>query len=459
MRIAATPAATISRSSNAEPANSQRERKPWPRQNLPSDTTISVGNQVIRGGAHLLILGMNYAPEVTGIGPFTTGIAEHFAKEGHSVTVATTFPHYPAWRVDPRYARGQRLLRRELERGVTVQRTWVYIPTRRSLPQRLLYDSSLAATTAAAVFGPRRANLIICVSPPLQLAVTALLIGRLHRAPVLLHLQDLVPDVALTAGMIREGRIVMAARALERFVYRHVRAISVISHGLRANLLTKGVPEQKLHLLPNWVETGPFEQSPNASAFRGSMGVTPPQTLLLHAGNMGAKQDLASLIDAMALRQMGAVTLALVGDGQDRRALEQKVRNAGMTNVRFAPLQDDFASTLAAADILIVHQLKAVVDSVAPSKLLAYMAAARPVVAVVNDRSEAADVVREAGCGIVVPPAAPQLFAAAIDRLQRDPALRQTMGESGRRYVQLHFEKQAVLESWSALVARVAGVH
>jgi colanic acid biosynthesis glycosyl transferase WcaI len=174
---------------------------------------------------------------------------------------------------------------------------------------------------------------------------------------------------------------------------------------------------------------------------------------------MGAKQDLASLIEAVALMPPGAATLALVGDGQDRRALEQKVRTEGITNVRFAPLQDDFASTLAAADILIVHQLKAVVDSVAPSKLLAYMAAARPVVAVVNDRCEAADVIRDAGCGIVVPSAAPKLFAAAVDRLQHDPALRKAMGEAGRRYVQVHFDKQAVLKSWSALVAQAARAH
>jgi len=407
---------------------------------------------MVEGDAHLLILGMNYAPEVTGIGPFTTGIAEHFVKEGYSVTVATTFPHYPAWRVDPRYARGQR--RRERQNGVEIRRGWVYIPTRRSLRQRLLYDSSLAATTATAVIG-RRANAIICVCPPLQLALTALLIGRLHHAPVLLHLQDLVPDVAVTAGLIREGRMVAAARGLERFVYRHVRAIGVISNGLQANLLAKGVPEQKLRLLPNWVETSKFDRYPNAATFRASLGVTPAQCLLLHAGNMGAKQDLAALIDAVHGLPPGSAVLALVGDGQDKGALEQKVRTEGITNVRFVPLQDDFASTLAAADILVVHQLKAVVDSVAPSKLLAYMAAVRPIIAVVNDRSEAADVIREAGCGIVVPPAEPKLFAAAVDRLRRDPAGRQVMGEAGRRYVELHFAKPAVLRSWSAAVSRM----
>jgi colanic acid biosynthesis glycosyl transferase WcaI len=282
-----------------------------------------------------------------------------------------------------------------------------------------------------------------------------LLIGRIHHAPVLLHLQDLVPDVAVTAGMMREGRLVTAARALERFVYRHVREIGVISQGLQTNLLGKGVPEQKLHLLPNWVETSKFDHSPNAAAFRASLGVTPTQSLLMHAGNMGAKQDLASLIDAVRGLVPDSAVLALVGDGQDKEALERKVRTEGITNVRFVPLQDDFASTLAAADILVVHQLKAVVDSVAPSKLLAYMAAARPVVAVVNNRSEAADVIGEAGCGIVVPPAEPKLFAAAVEALRRDPARRQLMGHAGRRYVQRHFAKQAVLESWTAAVSRM----
>jgi len=407
--------------------------------------------------AHLLILGMNYAPEVTGIGPFTTGIAEHFVREGYAVTVATTFPHYPAWRVDPRYAKGQRLLRRQRQNGVDVRRTWVYIPTRRSLPQRLLYDSSLAATTASAVIG-RRADAIICVSPPLQLALTALLVGRLHNAPVLLHLQDLVPDVAVTAGMMKEGLMVRAARGLERFVYRRARAIGVISLGLQANLLAKGVPKHKLHVLPNWVETSKFDQAPNASAFRASLGVAPDQSLLLHAGNMGAKQDLATLVDAVRRLKPESALLALVGDGQDKRSLERKVTAERISNVRFVPLQEDFASTLAAADILVVNQLKAVVDSVAPSKLLAYMAAARPVVALVNDRSEAAEVIRQSGCGIVVPPAEPRLFASAVERLHADPALRRAMGKAGRRYVQLHFDKQQILDSWSAVLSQTLGL-
>jgi colanic acid biosynthesis glycosyl transferase WcaI len=213
-----------------------------------------------------------------------------------------------------------------------------------------------------------------------------------------------------------------------------------------------------LHLLPNWVETGNFEQSPNASAFRASLGVAPDQSLLLHAGNMGAKQDLASLIDAVGGLVPGSAVLALVGDGQDKASLERKVRSQGITNVRFIPLQEDFASTLAAADILVVNQLKAVVDSVAPSKLLAYMAAARPVVALVNDRSEAAEVIRQSGCGIVVPPAEPQLFAAALARLSDEPALRRAMGDAGRRYVQRHFDKEAVLDSWIAVLSQALGL-
>jgi colanic acid biosynthesis glycosyl transferase WcaI len=173
---------------------------------------------------------------------------------------------------------------------------------------------------------------------------------------------------------------------------------------------------------------------------------------------MGAKQDLVSLVDAVRELDPASAVLALVGDGQDRGSLERKVRSEGITNVRFVPLQDDFASTLAAGDILVVNQLKAVVDSVAPSKLLAYMAAARPVIGVVNDRSEAADVIREAGCGLVVPPAEPKLFATAVEGLRRDPARRQAMGEAGRAYAKRHFDKQAVLESWTAAVSQLLGI-
>jgi len=148
---------------------------------------------------HLLILGMNYAPEQTGIGPYTSGLAEHMVQHGHRVTVVTAFPHYPQWRQDASYAHGRRFVHWERQ-GVALRRGWVSIPRNRSARQRVAYDTSLAVTALLNALPLRSVDLVLSISPPLQLALTGALLAALHRAPLLLLLKDLVPDAGVAGA-------------------------------------------------------------------------------------------------------------------------------------------------------------------------------------------------------------------------------------------------------------------
>jgi len=127
---------------------------------------------------HLLILGMNYAPEQTGIGPYTSGLAEHMVQHGHRVTVVTAFPHYPQWRQDASYAHGRRFVHWERQ-GVALRRGWVSIPRNRSARQRVAYDTSLAVTALLNALPLRSVDLVLSISPPLQLALTGALLAAL----------------------------------------------------------------------------------------------------------------------------------------------------------------------------------------------------------------------------------------------------------------------------------------
>src|SRR5450759_4588500 len=239
----------------------------------------------------ILLMGINYAPEVVGIGPYTTELAEHFAASGHEFSVLTGFPYYPHWEFDAAYRR-KRPFTVERIKGVRVVRSPMLLPgSRHSTFRRILFDSSLAVTSLLASAGIGTLDLVICVSPPLQLGVTAWLIARSRGALLVLHLQDLVPDAALSVGMMSEGKVVRIARQLERFVYTRAELITVISQGFRDNLIGKGVPKEKLRLLPNWVELSKFTTSPDP-AVRAVLGAKNGETLVLHAGNMGAKQGL-----------------------------------------------------------------------------------------------------------------------------------------------------------------------
>jgi colanic acid biosynthesis glycosyl transferase WcaI len=399
----------------------------------------------------ILLVGLNYAPEVVGIGPYTTELAEHFAATGHKVSVLTSFPYYPHWRIDPSYRRKGPFVVETINR-VRVVRSPILLPgAGHSTLRRILFDSSSAMTSLMASAGIGAVDIVICVSPPLQLGVTAWLIARSRGARLVLHLQDLVPDAALSVGMMGEGRAVRLARRLEHFAYSRADLITVISEGFSDNLIDKGVPTEKLRLVPNWVDTSKFNAAADP-AVRAALGAQNGETLVLHTGNMGAKQGLETVIDAAADLAHDNIVLALVGDGNHRKPLEARASRLGLTNLKFLPLQDDLPATLAAADVLVLSQRKRVLDSVAPSKLLSYMASGKPIIAAASELSEAARLVRAAGCGVVVPPEEPTALAAAVLELHRRPEDWHTLGVAGRCHVNEHYERSDVLGQWSKLV-------
>lgn len=408
----------------------------------------------------LLILGMNYAPELTGIAPFTTGLAEHLAERGHRVTVATTFPHYPQWAFQTPYERRWHAV--EDRHGVEVRRSRVLIPQRGRAVSRIAYDTSLAVGAFGNALPLRRPDGILCVSPPVQLGLAAAVLARRWRVPLTLLLQDLPLDAALAVGMLATGPAYRLGRRMERLAYAAADSIVVISAGFGANVRRyHGVPDDKLTVIPNWSDTERIRPLPPDPALRRQLGADVGDFLVLHTGNLGEKQGLTNaVLAAEHARPTARVRLAFVGDGSHRPQLQQLATTRGIRNVGFLPLQpaEVFPRLLGAADALLLHQRANVVDSVAPSKLLSYMAAGRPVVAAVHPASEAATVVRAAECGVIVPPEQPEPLAAAIADLAARPAIARTLGANGRRYAEANYAKARVLAQLeAALLTSAAG--
>ncbi len=403
------------------------------------------------------LVAMNYAPERTGIAPFNTGLAEHLAATGHSVAVLTTFPHYPEWRVAAEY-RGRWLVQ-ERRNGVRIIRCRGYVPGRRSTLRRIAYDSALAVPAVVAGLHLPKPDVVLAVSPPLELAAAAWLLARLRRARFVLQVKDLVPDIAIALGMLRSGLAIRTARELERFVYRRAERILTICQGFVDNLRAKGVPEEKLLLLPDWVDTDVIRPLPRRNCFRADHRISEDAFVALHSGNMGVKQWLENVLEAAERIRDPRFVFLLVGDGAEKLRLEQFAQARRMENVRFLPLQpaERLPEMLAAADVLLLNQAPAIVDMVIPSKLLTYLAAGRPVVAAIHELSEAARLIRTAGCGAVVPPGDPEALAGALVQLARDPAICRQFGAAGRRHAVECFDRRRVLTRYSEFFAALHG--
>jgi colanic acid biosynthesis glycosyl transferase WcaI len=399
-----------------------------------------------------LILGLNYLPESTSIGPYTAELAEYLVARGHRVSVVTGFPTAPQWRIREGY-RG-RLFMRQIVNGVPVLRTFLYVP---SCPQkalnRILFDLSFALSSliGGLVVGP--ADLVVAISPPLQLGLSGWLLGLVKRSPFFLHLQDLVPDAAVATGMLREdSRAVRLARKIERFVYRHACSVGVISEGFARNLATKGVPPAKIMLLPNCIDLDFLKPMDRNNGFRQRFGIKSDTFLIMYSGSVALKQGLQTFVEASAeFGEADGVAFYLIGEGPYLEEIRSRAKELKIANLTFLPLQprENLPMQLSAADALVITQKWAVTDVVFPGKLLYYMAAGRPILASVSPDSETGRFISDHKVGIVVPPEDPKTLAEAIRYLRQNPTEAERLGRNGRRVAEEKFDRKVVLERFT----------
>jgi colanic acid biosynthesis glycosyl transferase WcaI len=393
----------------------------------------------------VLHLGINYWPDETGIAPFATGRCEYLAAQGHEVLVCTAPPYYPQWRVPDEY-RG-RLFSSEKRNGVTILRSWTYVPRILTPVKRILHESSFISSSFARALGNVRPDLIFVTSPPLGLITSAIILSRLWRVPYVLHVADLQPDAAVDLGMLQQGRLIRMLYRLEAAGYRNATVVSTLTEAMRRRIIAKGVPSEKVVLFSDWVDPRLFSIAAPQAA---SPAVSDAPVIVAHFGNMGVKQGLDVILEAAALsRDDPGIVYLLVGDGAARPALEAKVRALNLPNLRFLPLQphDRFLELLTQSDVCLVTQQRIVSDIVFPSKVITLLAAARPVIASVGNGSEVARVVAQSSAGITVAPEDPRALADAVMRLRADRELSARMGHAGRAYAVDRWERETVLRA------------
>lgn len=396
-----------------------------------------------------LILGLNYIPESTSIGPYTADLAEHLHAAGHEVRVVTGFPMAPQWRIWEGY-RGCWFMRENLG-GIPVLRTFFHVPADPTRTfSRVLFDCSFALSSLLGGILQGPAELIVAISPPLQLGITAWVLSRIKRVPFFLHLQDLVLDAAIATGRLsQDGLTVRFARGMERFVYRRSAGIGVICEGFKRNLVARNVPAEKMRVLPNSLDLGFMGNGTKDNGFRLKNGIRADEFLVMYSGSIAPKHGLQTFVDAAAeFAPQEGVVFTLVGEGPSKDELMARARGKHASNLRFLPLQlrEGLAAQLCAADALVITQRKAVGDAVFPGKLLYYMAASRPVLAAVDTDSETGRFVREHQVGLVVEPENAGALAQGVRFLRENPSEAARMGKNGRKVVERMFDRKVVLE-------------
>jgi colanic acid biosynthesis glycosyl transferase WcaI len=406
----------------------------------------------------ILLLSTYFQPDITANGILMTQLAEGLAELGHELTVVTTMPHYDRNRIWEQY-RG-RLFVHEPWGRLDVRRIYLYVPKRKqNLAGRALgYATFNILSTAASVLAGKH-DVMLTPSPPLTNGIAALLVSRLYGVPFIYNTQDIYPDVAIRLGVLKNRAMIAMFRAMERFVYRQAAAVSVISEGFRRNLLAKGVPDHKIHVIPNFVDTDLMAPQPRHNGFSREHGLDDRFTVLF-AGNVGLSQGLESVLEAAQLtNNLGDVLYLIVGNGAAKADLEAQAQQMHLTNVAFLPFQPQemVPEMYASADVCLVPLRHGLSNDSVPSKVFTIQGAARPLIAAVDQHSDTWDYVQSAGCGLCIEPEDPAALSAAICTLRSDGSARQQMGARGRQYVLSKYTREAVVQQYASLLEKVGG--
>jgi colanic acid biosynthesis glycosyl transferase WcaI len=399
----------------------------------------------------VLIIGINYAPELVGCAKYTTELAEDLVARGHIVEVIAGPPYYPSWRVGDGYS-GRRWSK-ETRAGVVVHRTPLYVPAEPRGVRRLLHLASFGAgafPTAIGVARRFRPHLVFAIEPTLVGSIAALASARISGAKSWLHVQDFEVDAAFELGLLTGTFARRMAVRTEARVMRSFDRVSAISTAMVGRLINKGIASSQVSEFRNWVDIDSVPVFPSTNTnYRASLDIPSHHVVALYSGNMAAKQglDMVAEVARQLATQNAPVTLILCGDGPGRVPLEAACD--GLSNVRFLPLQplERLPELLGTADIHLLPQRPEAADLLLPSKLTGILASARPVVAMALPGTGLAEEVD--ACGIAVQPTATAMTEALL-RLAKDVELRRRLGSAARARAETRWNKRKIIDSFES---------
>jgi colanic acid biosynthesis glycosyl transferase WcaI len=405
----------------------------------------------------ILIYGLNFAPELTGIGKYSGEMAVWLAAAGNEVRVVTAPPYYPAWAVGAGYSAWHGV--QERWQGVRVWRAPLWVPRRPSGAKRLLHLASFAVLSLPALVQQMfwKPDVVVVVAPALMCAPGGLLAARLCGARAWLHIQDFEVDAAFRMGLLKGVLAQNAIGSFERWLLRRFDRVSTISNRMLELLRTKRVDPARTVLFPNWVDVSAIKPMRQTSPYRAELNIADDAVVALYSGSMAGKQGLELLPAAARELQerLPNLVFVLCGDGVFKPTIERNC--VGLANVRILPLQPAarLGELLGMADIHLLPQSPLAADLVMPSKLTGMLSSGRPVLATADPGTELATVVT--GCGKVVPPNDLPAFVQALVTLAESPELRAQLGAAARHHAESKLAIDRVLVDFEQGLRRCIG--
>ncbi|HCC30983.1 MAG TPA: hypothetical protein DEQ03_13195 [Marinilabiliales bacterium] len=381
-------------------------------------------------------------------------LAEELHTQGFKVAVGAGFPNHPYGKVYGGYKK--KLVSKENINGYLVVRGWHITSTSDSYIIRAVMMLSQGLSFALAGLVIKNTDLVICAAPPIIGPIISAIMGKLFKAKIINIVFDLYPDILISSGYLKNRVLIKLAKLIEKISYILSDHIIVLSEGFKKTLINeKHIDSAIISVIPVWLDGRDIVPMKRNNSWRRQMGIEPEKFVVLYAGTIGLVSGAEVVVEAASrLQSHQDILFLLVGEGQAKDRVEAMAREFGLNNIRFLPFQprERLSEVQATADVSLVTLAPGRGKTSVPSKVLGYMAAARPVIAAVDDDCDTAELIREAHCGLVVPPAQPETLSDAILNFSQDSEARKLAGENGLKYFECYFERKQVMAKYIALI-------
>lgn len=411
----------------------------------------------------ILVIMLYWYPYEGPLMPIYGAIFKELMTRGHKVTIVSSFPHFRKGRSETWDEYRGKLFEVIRWEKAKLIRSYVFAPVfdqdKPGLMFRALnFISFNISCVISAILAGGKADIIFAPSsPPLTNGICAWIVSLFKHCPVIYNVQDMYPDMAEKMGIVKSGILLGAMKIIERIVYRICDKVLLLSEGMRGNIIGKGVSSKKTEVIPNFIDSEYIAPFPNENRFSKRWGLN-DRFVVMYAGNIGLPHGTEIIIEAAdILRSNPDILFCFVGRGEKRSVIEKLVQEKELKNVRFVPPQpeEDVPYIWASADISLVTYRKGLADCSVPSKLLAIMSSGRPAIIMADSDSEATAMVQRSECGLHVPPEDPYALVEAIQFLCSRPKIRSKMGQKGREWVKLHYNKSSIVAQYEKLFASI----
>ena len=397
----------------------------------------------------ITIIGINFYPEDTAIGLYTSQLAQFLYSNDFDVTVITGFPYYPSWKIDENYRNKKRFIQEDYK-GIKVIRYRQYVPRKPTFFKRILHLLDFSFGTFINIFKIKNTDAVLCIVPFIGSVFLGKILAKFKKAKLWVHIQDFEFDAASDSNLVENNRdkglFFKLLFRVERKILKSTDSLSTISSAMMIRLNSKIHPQKiNTKLLPNWVDIN-FIKPQN---FEQHKYLSSKKFKILYSGNIGEKQDWDFFIEfTKSLVSYEDIEIIIVGNGSKRVWLEEKILD--LDNIYFySPVEySELSNLMCSADLHILFQKNEVIDTVMPSKILAMMSSQKPSIITGNLKSEVATIMHKSNAGKYFETNNLKGVINCVNEIKSNKKLQEIYGNNARQFVSENFSKEKILNQF-----------